>query len=103
MKKYEIGDIRITCADNTFLLKKSRYMNKFLVYNSPKIGEEEIQFEVCVDDLKKHCTGKLLQKNGLLELYQTGKGMFLVNHWTTCRFAYGFYMDDLERGSGVTC
>lgn len=103
MEKYEIGDIRITYTESTFSFKKSRYLDEFLIPNSSKVCRDDVCFEVCYDDLKSHCTGELLQKNGLLELYQTEKGLFLVHHWTTCRFALGVYMDDLEQENVVTC
>lgn len=102
VQKYQIGDVLVTWKGNKIFFKKNRCIDLFS--NNTKTDDHEIiGFDIKLVDLKKHCTGELLQKNGLIELYQTDRGLFLVHHWTTCRFAFGFYVEDLEKGDIVPC
>lgn len=64
---------------------------------------DTVIYETHVDELEKFCNGELLKKNGMYELYQMPEGKFIVYHWATCRFAFGFWLEDLESEYMVRC
>ena len=95
MKKYLIGDTVFTFQEDGYVLKQDLFMENFITCEH----DDEIIFESVADDIEKYSKGKLLQRNGLFELYQLPEGNFIIYHWATCRFAFGFWVDDLENGS----
>lgn len=104
MERYQIGDVEFIWKDGNFPLKQSRYMQQFLVQESETtILNDEIVYETHFAELEKYKGEKLLQKNGLYELYDTAEGKIVIYHWTTCRFAFGFRINDLEKGNVVPC
>lgn len=104
MKQYQLGDIIIRWKDGSFELELDEFAKQFLVEDAEAERYlDKIIYETCYVELEKIKNEKLLQKNGLYELYETKQGKFLLFHWATCRFAFGFYIDDLENGNVVTC
>lgn len=104
MERYQIGDVIFTWKDGNFPLKQSRYMQQFCVQKfEKKTLEDEVVYETHFVELKKHKGEKLLQKNGLYELYDTSEGKIVIYHWASCRFAFGFLENDLEKGNVVPC
>ena len=95
MKKYLIGDTVLKFQEDGYVLKQDLFMENFITCEH----DDEIIFESVADDIEKYSKGKLLQKNGLFELYQLPEGNFIIYHWATCRFAFGFWVDDLENES----
>ncbi len=44
-------------------------------------------------------SGKQLKYSGGYELFETPRGIFQLNHWATCREAYGFFPADLQENT----
>lgn len=103
MEKYHIGNVDFVWKEGNFPLKIDNYMRKFLKEDLQNENNEEIIYETCIENLEAYSKGNLLQMNGLYELYQFPEGEFIIYHWATCRFAFGFWMDDLEKGNMVRC
>lgn len=98
MKRFQIGDIIIHWKDDNFKLESDEYTERFQVLEGEEeFHADEIVYESHFTNLEKYRKETLLQKNGLYELYETNEGKFLVFHWATCRFAFGFYAEDLEK------
>ena len=95
MKRYLIGDTIFTWKEDGYMLKQDLFMENFTMKTTA--GEAEYIFESRLADVKSYAAGELLQKNGLFELYQLSEGKFIVYHWGTCRFAFGFWLDDLKK------
>lgn len=100
MKRYLIGDTIFTWKEEGYALKQDLFMENFTL--KATAGEAEHIFESRLDDMKAYAEGELLQKNGLFELYQLPEGKFIVYHWATCRFAFGFWVDDLKKDGPMT-
>ena len=97
MTHYEFGDLRFRWQGE-FSLAEDEFTNRFLVPDSAGIcPEEEIVFESCFEPLERFHGGKLLEKNGTYELYQTEIGRVIIFHWAQCRFAYGFPLSHLTQ------
>lgn len=100
MKRYQFGDITIQWKTGNFELNLDEFTELFKI-NTVDVEEDyfsnEIIYETHFEDLRKYKNEKLLQKNGLYELYETVQGRFVIFHWATCRFAFGFYAEDLEK------
>lgn len=104
MKRYQIGDVIIQWKDGNFELESDEFTELFQIIKGDEGSYvDEIVYEIHYANLEKYKNETLLQKNGLYELYETVDGKFLVFHWATCRFAFGFYVNDLEKGNIVTC
>lgn len=103
MKKYRIGNIDFIWKEGNFSLKVDNFMRAFLNEDGISKNSEQIIYETYIENLEKYSEGFLLEKNGLYELYQLTEGKFIIYHWATCRFAFGFWMDDLEKGDVVRC
>lgn len=104
MEKYRIGDVDFIWKEGNHPLKQDDFMSKFLVdYVCDTNQEDEIIYETYYEDLEKYTEGTLLKKNGLYELYQLPEGKFIIYHWATCRFAFGYWLEDFEKGNIVSC
>lgn len=84
--------------DEDLELQQDEFTSQFLSF-AKKENEsiENIILETKFTDLSFLKNEKLLEKNGLYELYELPQGKFIVYHWATCRFAFGFWLDDLEK------
>ena len=100
MKRYLIGDTIFTWKEDGYALKQDLFMENFTMKTTA--DKAEYIFESKLADVKSYADGELLQKNGLFELYQLPEGKFIVYHWATCRFAFGFWIDDLEKEESMT-
>lgn len=100
MKRYLIGDTIFKWKEDDYALKQDLFMENFTLKITA--GEAEYIFESRLADMKAYAEGDLLQKNGLFELYQLPEGKFIIYHWATCRFAFGFWVDDLKKDGPMT-
>ena len=100
MKRYLIGDTIFTWKEEGYVLKQDLFMENFTLKTTA--GEAEYIFESRLTDMKSYARGELLQRNGLFELYQLPEGKFIIYHWATCRFAFGFWLDDLKKEGPMT-
>lgn len=100
MKRYLIGDTVFTWKEEGYALKQDSFMENFTMKTTA--DEAEYIFESRIADIEAFADGELLQKNGLFELYQLPEGKFIIYHWATCRFAFGFWLDDLEKEGPMT-
>lgn len=100
MKRYYIGDTIFTWKEEGYTLKQDLFMENFTLNTTA--NEAEYILESRLADVKALAGGELLQKNGLFELYQLPEGKFIVYHWATCRFAFGFWLEDLEKNGPMT-
>lgn len=100
MKQYCIGDTIFTWKEEGYELKQDSFMGNFTLNTTANKAEYILESKQA--DIKKFSEGELLQKNGLFELYQLPEGKFIVYHWATCRFAFGFWIEDLEKKGPMT-
>lgn len=100
MDKYYIGDVEFVWPKENFPLYIDDFMSKF---QDEMQCDEKVIYKTQMENLEKYSKGKLLQKNGLYELYQLPEGEFIIYHWARCRFAFGFWMKDLENEDYVRC
>ena len=104
MEKYRIGDVDFIWKSGNYELKLDNFMSKFLVDSVSETNQEdEIVYETHFENLEKYTVGNLLKRNGLYELYQLPEGEFIIYHWAACRFAFGYWLKDLEKGNVVFC
>ena len=66
---------------------------KFL---SDRTQEPTMIFRQETMDLQMVTQSKMLKHTGGYELLQTERGLFLLNHWAQCRYAYGIWPDELD-------
>lgn len=102
MSRYIVGDIQFIWELNNFPLRQDEFTSAFRTEKKNKILSDTV---VCITEyknLENYSNQKFLQKNGLYELYQTPNGKCIIYHWATCRFAFGFYLEDLEKGDTIT-
>lgn len=103
MERYRIGDVNFIWKEGNYPLKQDDFMKKFLVNQSSDTNQkDEILYKTYYDDLEKYTKGTLLEKNGLYELYQLPEGKFIIYHWATCRFAFGYWLENLEKDNIVS-
>lgn len=103
MERYRIGDVNFIWKEGNYPLKQDDFMKKFLVDQlSDTNQKDEILYETCYEGLEKYTKGTLLEKNGLYELYQLPGGKFIIYHWATCRFAFGYWLENLEKSNVVS-
>lgn len=100
MKKYLMGDIVFAWKEDGYTLKDDLFMEKFTLNTTAK--EADYIFESKQADVESMAHGKMLERNGLYELYQNPEGQFIVYHWARCRFGFGFYLRDLEKEEPMT-
>lgn len=100
MKQYLIGDTIFTWKEEGYSLEDDLFMENFRLKTTA--DKADYIFESQAADIEKMAEGELLQKNGLFELYENTKGKFIVYHWARCRFAFGFWLENLEKDGHVT-
>lgn len=104
MEKYTIGDVQFIWDNSNWSLYQDEFIKQFVAESEEcDVLQDKIIYKAYTDNLKKYSEGILLQKNGLYELYQMPEGKFIVYHWATCRFAFGFWLEDLEKENIVSC
>lgn len=101
MNEYSIGDEKIILNGSLEVFYEDEYMEKFpAASDAPE--ESCIRVQIKYRKVQELCTGTPLHSTGLYELYKTEKGYFLMYHWASCRFAFGFYQEDLYQKDPVT-
>lgn len=102
MSNYTIGDIQLKWNMNELLFYEDEFIKAFRIKQGNKAISKDIVFKAKYENMGMFIDEKLLQKNGLYELYETSRGNFIIYHWATCRFAFGFYLEDLEKSDTIT-
>lgn len=100
MEKYVIGDYQFVWKENNYPLRIDNFMRKF--FDNSKQNMDTIICETKYEDLERYSKGKLLEQNGLYELYELNQKRIIIYHWASCRFAFGFWLDDLEKENTMT-
>ena len=105
MNLYQIGDVFFSYTSDEYNLISNSYMEPFRVCkdNTEAANADTVIYEIWVEDLAKYGEGKLIQRNGLNELYEIGDDRILIYHWKTCRFAFGVFLNDLETKNRIPC
>lgn len=102
MKKYIIGDTGFIWSKGNYPLQKSDFIAVFESVSEDICLNGDIIYKSRYMDLSKYEEFLLLHKAGMYEIYQAPIGNFIIYHWATCRFAFGFYLEDLEKSDTIT-
>jgi hypothetical protein len=95
MKRYSIGKLHIVLDDSVCEIVDDSFSALFLEENQTMRPDIlMIQKDMDVSLLEG---AECLTRTGGYELLRTEEGLFLLNHWGTCRFGYGVFLDDLFR------
>lgn len=95
MKRYSFGKLHIGLDDCVCKIVDDSFSALFLDENQTRHPDIlMIQRDMDVSLLER---AECLTRTGGYELLRTEAGLFLVNHWGTCRFGYGVFLDDLFR------
>ena len=100
MKRYLIGDTIFAWKEDGYVLKDDLFMENFTLNTTAECAD--YIFESKLADVEAMTTGKLLERNGLYELYQMPEGKFIVYHWARRRFGFAFWIEDLEKEGTMT-
>ena len=94
---YKIGEYYIDWKDTNFPLINDQFYDKFLV-NEIKDNNKIISIKTKYLDLESIVKNyEVINYTSSSEFYQTDKGLLVIYHWARCRFAIGFYLDDLDQ------
>lgn len=97
MKHYQLGEFHIAIDipgiedDNFSILFRREYLTT----------DPDVLFRAVPMDIDSFQHAVPIKKTGGYELLKIGDELFLMNHWATLRFGYGFYLKDLHRDSVV--
>ena len=97
MEHFRIGDMSFLWNNDGLSLQPDPYTEGFRapLENADPDAERYTTAFFPLDRLR---SASPLQQNALYELYDTAWGRFLIYHWGTCRFAYGYRPEDLKTG-----
>ena len=99
MKRFSIGEFHIALDDSIQEIVDDSFSNLFLDGNYK--ANPDILFKQKDMDVSLLRRAECLTRTGGFELLRTEEGLFLVNHWGTCRFGYGVFLDDLFQAPEV--
>ena len=94
-----MGEIPISWYDNGIEITEDSFSRRFqkdVIMENPQIVLEARPMDTLWFE---HAA--CLKKTGGYELLRTEQGMFLMNHWGTCRHAFGIYLDELWKNSAL--
>lgn len=91
--QYFIGDYAFALSQMPLSLTQDDMMASFACEASETIPTV---FQAVPLDVSMLSDFKVLKHTGGYELLQTPRGLFLMNHWCQCRFAYGICFDELS-------
>lgn len=100
MNQYRIGNLKIGWSDMGFVLAVDEMVNVFQVDDN-EVSDFDIEFQFEEMNMDWFITAEYLKKTGSYELLKLDKGMFLLNHWAACRFAYGLWVDDFYSNNSI--
>ena len=104
MYRYHIGNLQFCWKDGNFPLVQDEFMERYIVLEDEGHEENEtITYESFFSDFAACRTMKLLRQNDTYELYQAEQGKMIVYHWAACRFGFGYWMEELEKGNKIKC
>lgn len=94
--RYKIGDFYIEWFSNAFKMENDEFMKKF---ETAQWADEKNVIKYCMKSMKAEeiTQYKLLKYSSSSELYETSRGKMIIYHWATCRFAIGYWMEDLDK------
>lgn len=91
---FRIGNIDIQWIDGALELPADPMIAAFSAEASEK---EAIIYHADTLRVEELVGMNVLKYSGGYELLEGSRGLFFLNHWGSCRYAYGFWMDDLDR------
>ena len=91
--RYRIGELELALQGFTLPIWQDEMIEKFL---SDRTQEPTMIFRQAEMDLQTVMQSKVLKYTGGYELLQSERGLFLLNHWAQCRYAYGIWLDELD-------
>lgn len=101
MKRYLIGENIFSWEEEGYVLKEDLFMKQFTLKTTAE--DADYIFKSVKEDVEAIAKeGHIIQRNGLYELYQMDRGKFIVYHWARCRFAFGFWIEELEKEGPMT-
>lgn len=91
--RYSIGGFELELKTNATPLFCDALMKPFIQQEDVPA---QLSYEETVLDPAMLAGSKLLERTGGYELLETESGLFLLNHWAQCRYAYGFWLKELS-------
>ena len=102
MDYYKIGEVCVEwTAEYDIHLAWDEFIKLFVIDATEAGNLERIRFQGVSMNMGKFENMSCLRRTGGYELFQTPRGKFLINHWGTCRFAYGLWLDDLKSSDTI--
>lgn len=93
---YKIGNLYLEWSNDNFSIRNDTFMKKFEVHNYSDLSSV-IKYKTQYRDLDQFKNYKQLYYSAVSEFYETEKGIMVICHWAKCRFAIGFWMEDLDK------
>ncbi|MDY4194029.1 MAG: hypothetical protein SOY03_06970 [Bariatricus sp.] len=104
MYYYRIGNLQFCWRKDNISLSQDEFMERYLISeNERDTYVDTITYESRILQLEDYQKKYLLQKNETYELYETDKGCLIIYHWATCRFGFGYWLEELEHENHITC
>ena len=94
MKRFVIGEIPFIWKGKNLKLGEMGNMSYFL--SDEQTEELPFVFEETEMDIEALKKAEIVKKTGGYELLKFDGKLFLMNHWATQRFGYGFFVDDSD-------
>ncbi len=96
--RYSFADYEMQWKANCVPINTDELSSPF---SSASSAAPELLYEESLMPKDFFCGAKRLKYTSDYELYDTDRGLFLLNHWTTCREAFGFWLKDLRGKTSV--
>lgn len=101
MLRYRLGDVDFCLTEPEISFEKDKYIAEFKV-EEKYISKKAIVLKNNMLSLERYKESPLIIGNETYELYNTQKGKLIVYHWAHCRFGFGYWLEDLEKGNTIT-
>ncbi len=103
MKRFAIGGFQLVLNSGALSLLEDSFISKFRCEDQELPAPDPIVYDLICSSLSSYGDTPILHYCGSSELHDTEKGKLLIGHWATCRFAYGFFLEELMGNGAVRC
>ena len=103
MSEYILGGTELILNKGGLNMVEDEFISLFQDRCGVTVDKSPICYDLIPVELERYSQSPMLQHNGTFELRQTENGILVVCHWASCRFAYGFFIEELGKGDTVHC
>ena len=103
MGSYIIGGIELIWKEDNFPFQEDGMMLPFRRGENDTQCADSIVYETVFAEIDEYEQAPCLYYQDTSELRETKDGTFLIYHWGTCRFGYGFFMRELLEQDHIRC